>query len=178
MRTSALTALALAALAACPARADGPYPSRGLITGLTFDWASFRQLAKGSDNWATTWAADGSVYTSYGDGDGFGDKRQSLGFARLTGSSAGTVRGANLPSGPLRSGKTYGLLAIGDTLYAFVSPGSNGDNYREARLYRAPLGTGDWVRARWAFDKGSPYRIVLPTFLQAGRDYADGGRWV
>jgi hypothetical protein len=44
------------------------------------------------------------------------------------------VGGVDLPTGALRSGKSYGVLAIGNTLYTFVSPGSGAANYREARL--------------------------------------------
>ena len=160
MRRLLLATTGLAALAASPARGDA-----GLIRPI--DWSTYTQLARGADNWATTWAADGSLYAGFGDGNGFQGQRQSLGFARLTGSSAQTVRGSDLPAGA-RSGKTYGVLALGDTLYTFVSPGSNSANYREARLYRAPLGTDRWTRAGWAFTDAGPERIILPTFLQDG----------
>jgi hypothetical protein len=175
-----LATAAVVALAVSPARAGTGTPSaRGpLVTGLTFDWATYRRLAQGSDNWATTWATDGSLYTSFGDGDGFEGGRQSLGFARLGGSSAQTVHGTDLPGAPVAAGKTYGVLALGGFLYTFVSPGSNAANYQEARLYRAPLGGAAWTRAGWAFTGGGPERIILPTFLQAGRDYAAGGRYV
>src|SRR3954465_12232240 len=161
------------ALAAPPARGDAGPP----ITGLTLDWSTFRQLARGSDNWATTWAADGSLYAGFGDGNGFQGGRRSLGFARLTGGSAQAVQGTDLPGTPA-AGKTYGVLALGDTLYAFVSPGSNAANYREARLSRAPPGGGPWTRAGWAFTDRGPERLVLPAFLQDGRGYAGGGPWV
>ena len=180
MRTPALSVLALAALAVSSARAGtgAPYPMSSAVSGMSLDWSTYTRLAAGSDNWPTTWAGDGSLYASFGDGPGFAGGRRSLGFARLAGSSARTVKGTDLPVGPLRSGKSYGLLALGDTLYAFVSPGSNVANYREARLYRAPLGTGAWRRAGWAFEKNGPERIVLPTFLQAGKGYSAGGRYV
>src|SRR3954447_10686892 len=91
MRKPALIALALAACAAPAARAGTAPP----IGGLQLDWSTYTRKAQGSDNWPTTWAADGSVYTSYGDGGGFGGARQSLGFARLSGDSARTVRGVD-----------------------------------------------------------------------------------
>src|SRR5436190_1957030 len=115
MRSLVLAGVGLVALAASPARADAGPP----ITGLTLDWSTFRQLARGSDNWATTWAADGSLYAGFGDGNGFQGGRRSLGFARLTGGSAQAVQGTDLPGTPA-AGKTYGVLALGDTLYAFV----------------------------------------------------------
>src|SRR4051794_17185016 len=172
MRTP-LPGILLALLAAGTARADAGPP----ITGLTLDWSTFRQLARGSDNWAATWAADGSLYAGFGDGNGFQGGRQSLGFARLTGGSAQAVQGTDLP-GPPTAGKTYGVLALGDTLYAFVSPGSNAANYQEARLYRAPVGGGPWTRAGWAFTDHGPERLILPGFLQDGPGYRAGGPWV
>src|SRR4051812_38974870 len=169
MRSLVLATVALGALVAFPARADTGPP----ITGLTLDWSTFRQLARGSDNWATTWAADGSLYAGFGDGPGFQGQRQSLGFARLTGGSAQAVQGTDLPGSPA-AGKTYGVLALGDTLYAFVSPGSGAASYQEARLYRAPPGGGPWTRAGWAFTDRGPERLVLPAFLQDGRGYPAG----
>ena len=101
----------------------------------------------------------------------------SLGFARLSGQSAATVHGTNL-LGTAPKGKSYGLLALGTRLYAWISPGSNARNYDEARLYSAPLGTNTWTAAKWAFTKNDPARIILPTFLQAGKNYVLGGDFV
>src|SRR5207302_1179158 len=150
------------------------------ITGLTLDWSTFRQLARGSDNWASTWAADGSLYAGFGDGNGFQGGRQSLGFARLTGGSAQAVQGTDLPGTPA-AGKTYGVLALGDTLYAFVSPGSNAANYREARLYRAPPGGGPWTRGSWQFfaglQGGGPLWSADPGGLRPVLNSAAGVGW-
>src|SRR5690242_2613376 len=144
-----LAALACASLPAVGrAEAPGtslPYPKSTAITSFSLDWNSLRRLAPGSDNWATTWADDGLLYGTWGDGDGFGGARVSLGFARLSGASARTIRGTNLP-GKAPDGKSYGVLALGSTLYAWISPGSNATNYKEARLHAAPLGTNAWRR--------------------------------
>src|SRR3954454_748274 len=173
MRSLLLATVALAPFATSPARADAGPP----ITGLTLDWSTFRQLARGSDNWAATWAADGSLYAGFGDGNGFQGGPQSLRLARLTGGSAEDGPGTAPPGAPA-GGETHGVLALGDTLYAFVSPGSNAANYQEARLYSTPLGTDRWTRAGWAFTDRGPERLVLPAFLQDGRGYAGGGPWV
>jgi hypothetical protein len=120
----------------------------------------------------------------------------------LGGASAGSVSGADLVSGanprvarcfPLfpgdlaetnqrsschrkgRHAKSYGVLALGDRLYAFLTPGSLTQGYKEARLYAAPLGTNAWRRAAWAFTKDGPGRLLSPGFLQAGRGHADLG---
>ena len=148
-----------------------PYPQSTTVTDFKPDWGTFRQLAPGSDNWPTTWASDGSVYSAWGDGRGFGSVRVSLGFARLGGNSAGSVTGSNI-LGTAPTGKSYGLLALGTTLYAWISPGSNVRNYDQARLYSAPLGTNQWTAAKWAFKKDDAAHLILPTFLQAGQNYA------
>src|SRR4051794_24768826 len=164
--------LLLAGRAAVAANEGGPpYDPSTTITDFEPDWGTFRRLAPGSDNWATTWAGDGSVYAAWGDGGGFGTARVSLGFARLMGNSAASVHGTNL-AGTAPKGKSYGLLALGRTLYAWISPGSNAANYGEARLYAAPLGTNQWKAATWAFTKDDAAHLILPTLLQAGRNYA------
>lgn len=81
-----------------------PYPSSDLITGFSLDWSTFRSLASGSDNWPVSWAADGTLYSAWGDGGGFGPDASRLayvplGVATLTGSSAATLDGRNLISG-------------------------------------------------------------------------------
>jgi hypothetical protein len=168
-------ALLLAGRAAAAVVEGGPpYPRSTTITDFRLDWGTYRRLAPGSDNWPTTWAGDGNVYTAWGDGPGFGATRVSLGFARLVGNSAASVHGFNLPS-DVAAGKSYGLLALGSTLYAWISPGSNAANYDEARLYAAPLGTDRWKAAGWAFTKDDAARLILPTFLQGGKDYAQAG---
>src|SRR5919199_1729504 len=146
MRAS-LPGILLATLAAGTAWADAGTP----ITGLTLDWSTFRQLAKGSDNWPTTWGGDGNVYTAWGDGPGFGATRVSLGFARLMGNSAASVHGFNLPGGA-PAGKSYGLLALGSTLYAWRIPGrlsiQDGTGPNGIVLMRAPrddlMDRGSW----------------------------------
>jgi hypothetical protein len=90
--------------AAAPIDGRAPYQPSDLIERMDLDWSTYRHDAQGSDNWPTTWAADGNVYTSWGDGGGFGRDANarayvSLGFAKLEGSSARTVRGTNLVGG-------------------------------------------------------------------------------
>ncbi|MCP4422874.1 MAG: hypothetical protein GY803_00115, partial [Chloroflexi bacterium] len=49
-----------------------PYPDSPVIADIAWDWDSYVQAAPGSDLWPTTWAADGNIYSSWGDGGGFG----------------------------------------------------------------------------------------------------------
>lgn len=195
-------------IATPPASAETPpYPRSPFITGIRFDWSSHHEHGDGSDNWMFTWAADGYLYSPFGDGSGFARHgRQayvSIGLARLSGNSAATVGGANLIGGlnpsvdrcmqlirpdmaetrqelaPLchrigRHGKSWGALALDDQLHLWISPGSSAaELYREARLYRAPLGANRWTRAAWAFSLSDPVPVVQPTFLQAGQNHAD-----
>jgi hypothetical protein len=178
-------------------------------TTLTFDWSTFRRHAAGSDNWPTTWAADGTIYSAFGDGSGAGPSydprlRVSFGIAAMSGNSAGSLVLRNLVGGrnPTLArcfpdigvwtdansrgpcyrrglaGKSYGLLALDNFLYAWISPGSGIKGYEEQRLFRAPIGTNQWVAASWAFKPSDGYPLLNPTFMQAGRNAADGDGYI
>ncbi len=49
-----------------------PYPASSMIQDIAWDFGNTVRLAPGSDLWPVTWASDGHVYTSWGDGGGFG----------------------------------------------------------------------------------------------------------
>lgn len=102
------------------------YPPSPVIARVTFEDTSVREEAPGSDIWPITWAADDQLCTPWGDGGGFGGTnskgRVSLGFARVTGGRR-DYRGENIAGGvgaphpaPF-TGKSEGVLALGDTLY-------------------------------------------------------------
>ena len=108
-----------------------PYPPSDVITGISFDDSSMRSKAPGSDNWPITWAANDQLYTSWGDGGGFGgtnsNGRVSLGVAGVRGDKD-NYQGWNIakgvqtpsfppPNSPPFSGKSEGILAIDNTLY-------------------------------------------------------------
>src|SRR5690349_18015411 len=92
-RTLSLAALSLVSLPAVPSLAAQspapPYPRSALIERVEFDFSTHRRLAPGSDNWPTTWADDGHLYSAWGDGGGFGgtnsNGRVLLGVARVEG---------------------------------------------------------------------------------------------
>jgi hypothetical protein len=189
------------------APAAGPYAAAS--TMVAFDWSTFRRHAAGSDNWPTTWAANGAIYSAWGDGSGVGPSydpkyRVSMGLASISGNSAGSLTPRNLvggrnpslarclpnigvrvdlnPSGPCYrrglSGKTWGLLALNDFLYAWISPGSWTNHYEEQRLFRSQIGTNNWVAADWAFKPSDAYPLLNPTFMQAGRNAAGRGAYI
>jgi Domain of unknown function (DUF4185) len=155
-----------------------PYPKSSVISGITFNWATHDRRARGSDNWPVTWADNDHQYTSWGDGGGFGGTddqgRVSLGVARIEG-SANAYTGHNVWGGYRANnaarfgGKSYGIISIGGVLYKWVSPGSDAANYEEARLYRSTNHGASWSAAGWRFQQRDG--IILPTFLQFGKDY-------
>jgi hypothetical protein len=147
--------------------ATAPYPVSAAVPGLSFNWSAHVQLADDNDNWPITWADDDNQYTSWGDGPGFGSSRASLGVARIGGSSPESFTGSNVWTG---NGKSYGIISIAGALYMWVSPGSDGTNYEEARLYKSTNHGASWSQASWAFTKQDG--LILPTFLQFGKDYS------
>jgi hypothetical protein len=156
-----------------------PYPSSEVIVGMSIERGSHKRQAPGSDNWSITWADDGHQYTAWGDGGGFGgtnrDGRVSLGVARVEGTAENyngyNVWGGKNPENPAQfGGKSYGIISVDGVLYMWVSPGSNARNYTEARLVWSVDHGATWTRANWAFTKAE--ELILPTFLQFGRDYA------
>src|SRR5687767_11439891 len=79
-----------------------PYPPSPVIARAEFDFSTHRRLAPGSDNWPTTWADDGHLYSAWGDGGGFGGTnskgRVLLGVARIEG-DASNYTGKNVWGG-------------------------------------------------------------------------------
>jgi hypothetical protein len=102
---STILALGAAAPAAAgPIAGTPPYPQSPYITSVTFEWPTYTLHAPGSDNWPITEAADGTLYTTWGDGGGFGENASRLayvgiGIASLSGGSAKTITGTNLIGG-------------------------------------------------------------------------------
>ena len=78
---------------------EAPYPQSDTIIGLTWDDSVIRTALgpivnqetgrrDGSDNWPITWADDGDLYVTYGDGYGFEPylkEKRGIGFARISG---------------------------------------------------------------------------------------------
>ena len=152
-----------------------PYPPSPIIGEVR--WAppdTVVRKASGSDNWPITSAADGTMYTAYGDGWGFEPKvkeKLSLGFARIVGtpsdftgvnvrSSTGETRG----DGP-RGKKASGMLMVDGVLYLLAR---NADN---SQVASSADGGKTWAWCDWRFTES----FGCPTFLNFGPDY-DGAR--
>ena len=155
-----------------------PYLPSPVIQRIEFDWRTHRRLAEGSDNWPTTWADDGNLYTAWGDGGGFGGSnslgRVTLGVARVEGDGA-SYRGTNVWGGhqaehsALFGGKSYGMISVDGALYVWVVP-QPGPHLRECRIARSSDHGASWEQADWAFRfEGG---LTIPTLLNFGRDNA------
>jgi hypothetical protein len=150
-----------------------PYPPSPVIAGI--DWApaaSIVRLAKGSDNWPLTWAADDRLYTAYGDGRGFEPfvpRKLSMGLCRVSG-SPDAIRGENIDAPTAealgdgkRGRKASGMLALADgTLYLLVR------NVGNSQLAWSGDGGKTWQWADWKFETS----FGCPTFLNFGKAYA------
>ena len=171
-----------------------PYPDSQVIESITWDFSNLVRLAPGSDLWPTTWAVDGNLYTSWGDGGGFGgtnaDGRVSLGFARLEGPATAftptNVWGGKSPENPATfGGKSSGMLSVGGVLYAWVNV-QNASPPDIKLAWSADLGK-TWQLANWTFPDPSSPTFFPSTFLNFGMDYAGardgfvyvyGGKWI
>lgn len=166
-----------------------PYPPSPVIAGMSYTWSSHVQLAPGSGDWGTTWAADDHLYTAWGNGGGFGgtdeDGRVYLGFGRIEG-EGDDYRAVNVWGGKDAEneaqfgGKTYSLLSVDRSLYMWRCGDTDGFTaYDFQQLYRSD----DFSRT-WSFTGVELTRdsfpedddgFHCPVFLQFGRDY-DGAR--
>ncbi|GJM45059.1 MAG: hypothetical protein DHS20C21_19010 [Gemmatimonadota bacterium] len=94
----------------------------------------------------------------------------SLGVARIDGGpDAFTPRNVWGGVGGAKAtfeGKSYGILAVDGRLWMWVSPGSDAEGYREARLAVSDDEGGTWTPLDWAFTAED--RRVFPAFLQFG----------
>jgi hypothetical protein len=163
---------------------DNPYPPSPIIRGITFDTAHLQRAAPGSDLWPITWADDDNLYTSWGDGGGFGgtdsDGRVAIGIGLIKG-SPDHLTGINLlggknpvwPAHPF-PGKANGILSIDGVLYLHV--------IEQGHWWRSKIGRSADHGRSWTFNEGSfdpnRWEFAEPdgafsdlTFLNFGKDY-------
>jgi Domain of unknown function (DUF4185) len=180
MKQTLLTSCLLACLAA-PADAApvAPYPPSPVIRELVWHWDTYTNAALGSDLWPVTWGPDDQLYTSWGDGGGFGgsdhDGRVALGIARLEGPPE-HFRGINVNGGlhpehtasfP-KKGKTGGLIFVGDTLYSLVNlQDGPWPDVNHALAWSTDRGAS-WTFAPWKFTRGTCH-FQPAVFLNFGR---------
>jgi hypothetical protein len=169
------------------ARDEPPYPPSPVIREIV--WApadTVVRRAAGSDNWPVTWADDGAIYTTWGDGHGFegtpnarfgvGDpvpmvpQKLSMGFARVEG-LPGSFTGTNIRSpaeqlGGGRSGrKGWGMLCVEGVLYLAMGHADRKGGQSQLAWSRDHAQT--WEFADWVFPQ-----FGLVGFVNYGRNYS------
>lgn len=148
-----------------------PYSRSEVIRGVEFAPANtISRQAIDSDNWPMTWADDGDLYTSYGDGSGFDPKtpeKLGMGFARIQGPASGfrginirTETGERVGDGP-KSPKASGLLMEDGVLYMWVR------NVKNSQLVWSVDRAKTWI---WDFKIEAGFGS--PSFLNYGPNYA------
>lgn len=194
--------LGITSSAVSPLRAQSkaPYGPSPVIQSADWDFKHLIRLANtpgkgGSDLWPATWAADGNLYTGWGDGGGFSGAsdnigRVSLGFARIIGSPP-LVQGVNVwghypkyAEHPATfCGKPVSMPSVGGVLYAWVSSWYNesaanfvhcpsNPNPVEHRLaWSRDLGV-TWTLSPWKLDQPQGF-VVWSCFLNYGANYGD-----
>lgn len=169
-----------------------PYPKSVVINGINWEFSKILRTAPGSDLWPVTWASDNNLYTSWGDGGGFGGDdtkgRVSLGFARIEGpptdfKATNVWGGFNPKSSSTFDGKCSGILSVDGVLYAWINM-QNGNPPDHRLAWSEDLGK-TWDLSNWAFSKQDGFSPK--TFLQFGKDYNNardnyiysyGAKWV
>jgi hypothetical protein len=150
---------------------EPPYPASPVIAQINFAPAGeIQRQAIDSDNWPMTWGDDDSIYTSYGDGEGFEpfiDHKLSMGIAKVTGVPP-AFAGENLRSdsgertGDGRKGaKASGIIMVGKVLYMWVRNTGN-----------SQLVWSDDHGKAWHWDFKWKENFGSPSFLNFGRNNA------
>lgn len=160
---------------------NAPYPPSDVIKGITWHWETYRTAAPGSDLWPVTWAADDNIYAAWGDGGGFGgtdqEGRVALGFARIEGApehfTGVNINGGKEPLHPAsfpKKGKSGGILAVGQTLYAWMNM-QNGTwpDVDESLIWSQDSGA-TWTQSKWVFPHGKG-NFRPGTFVNFGKGY-------
>jgi hypothetical protein len=158
-----------------------------LIAKIVFDDRTARTLAPGSDIWPMTWAANDGLYTAWGDGGGFGGTDQkgrvALGVAELLGGKR-DYKGVNLAGGlgapnpaPF-TGKSEGILALGNTLYLWRDgDASSLEYFKFFELWRSDDLGATWKKTGVRFSRNEgdfpagDNGMFAPAFCQFGRGY-------
>lgn len=164
------------------------YPPSPVIAKIVFDDTTAKTFAPGSDIWPMTWAANDGLYTAWGDGGGFGgtnDKgRVSFGVAEVRGGKR-DYQGVNLAGGlgapnpaPF-TGKSEGILALGDTLYLWRDgDASSLEYFKFCELWRSDDLGATWKKTGVRFSRlegdfpAGDQGMFAPAFCQFGRGHA------
>lgn len=148
-----------------------PYPPSAVIESL--EWApveSIRRQGSDCDNFPSTWADDGNLYTAHGDCRGFFPLRPyklGLGFAKVTAGPTDFV-GNNIPADADNAGmgtrgkKASGLLMVDGVLYLWARNAGN------SQLAWSTDYAKTWTWADWKFTTSFGH----PALLNFGKNHA------
>lgn len=163
----------------CSSGQSPPYPPSPVISEISWDMSSHRTAAPGSDNWPTTWADDDHIYTSWGDGGGFGGTndigRVSLGVARIQGDwnalQAVNVWGGHQAEHPAQfPGKSYGILSVDDVIYMWVNiQDQDVPQYRQCQLTFSTDHAASFKKGFRFAEPDAAFSVC--TFLNFGKAY-------
>jgi hypothetical protein len=161
MRKLGLLGALLALLAAGSAQAGSPYPPSTVITGMSWDRASYVFDGVGGDLWPMTWAADDSLRTAYGDGQIGCPVYVSYGTVAIT-TEPPSLALQGVGCGPTGNGhgKIMALGAAGSVLFGRMGQQSKAAPYPIAR---STDGGRSWQKPGW-----SPV-FATTAFVQFGK---------
>lgn len=160
---------------------EPPYAPSPVIKDIRWHPATLKSAAPGSDLWPVTWGPDGHIYTSWGDGGGFGGTnskgRVSMGFARIEGPPkkyiAVNVNGGvdcEHPASFPHKGKTGGIVSVDGVLYAWLNQqDGTWPSVNQSLIWSNDRGA-TWEESLWQWPRGQG-NFKPNTFLQFGRDY-------
>ncbi|NOY84561.1 MAG: DUF5060 domain-containing protein [Nitrospirae bacterium] len=160
---------------------EPPYAQSTILSRIDWNWDTHLSRGKGqnpafgSDIWPMTWAADGNLYTTWGDGGGFGgnntDGRVSLGLARIEGTPP-NWKGVNVWGGKnpestqtTVAGKGY-IAAVDGALYIW---GKKQGSWDSTRILKSTDNGLSWEVGGFILE--SPLHHFTP--VQFGKDYQD-----
>jgi len=143
-----------------------PYSPSPVIESISWDFNGLTRAAIGSDLFPLTWSDDDNLYTSWGDGWGFGGlaTKQLLGVSRLSGGPTDYVA-TDLWT---EVGKSNGgIISIDGALYLYVQ---EQNVWTRAKLWKSTDHGLNWADLGWIFDEPGG-AFASPGLIQFGQDY-------
>ena len=170
MRARAVIILAALASLAASAAVAAPYPASDLITGVSWDTATYQYAGVGGDIWPVTAGADGRIYTAWGDGTVTCPAYVSYGTAAIAGGPSADL--VSTGCGPLSwgHGKLISLLDVAGTLFAVAYLQGRPDTHAVA-LWSSPDHGRTWRQPGPTFP-GTAGTLQPASFVQFGPGYA------
>lgn len=151
-----------------------PYEKSKIIENIEWHLESHLSDADGSDLFPTTWAKDGEIYTSWGDGQGFEAKeKKSFGVSIIKGvPPSQTYHDIYYGPAGIEKGKIIDLISIDGTFYATFNMQDNPWPDVTYKIIKSNDGGKSWHEFPWKWPNG-PKFFEPRRFLHYGQNYAD-----